>query len=407
MDIRNVIVVVIDRLGAGYLGPYGNTWVETPGFNRLASESVLFEHSIADTPAVEGAYRSWWLGTHAMCDASAAGVPELPRAAVEAGVLSTLLTDDSQLSRHPLAHGFTQVIHLTSSSAREPVARVEESQLGQFFAAAMEWLSGASSPFLLWLHARGMGGAWDAPRDFRERFADDEDPLPPDFVDPPDRALGSDLDADALWGATQAFAGQVLLLDTCLGALLDALEHFPFGKQTLLALTSPRGFPLGEHGYLGPCGDQLFGEVLHTPLLLRFPNRAGACQRVHALIQPGDLYCTLADWLGLARHRPDWGRSLSELVEGEVNWRRECACSLGAAERSIRTPAWFLRQGPGGRAELYAKPDDRWEVNEVAGRCQDVVEQLAAALDQFHQLAKAGRLADLPALPPSLLQRAD
>ena len=48
--------------------------------------------------------------------------------------------------------------------------------------------------------------------------------------------------------------------------------------------------------------------------------------------------------------------------------------------------------------ELFAKPDDRWEVNEVASRCGDVVEQLAAAADQFEQAAAAGTLATLPPL---------
>jgi len=36
-----------------------------------------------------------------------------------------------------------------------------------------------------------------------------------------------------------------------------------------------------------------------------------------------------------------------------------------------------------------------------------VVEQLTAALHQFHQFAKVGRLADLPALPPFVLERTD
>jgi len=31
---------------------------------------------------------------------------------------------------------------------------------------------------------------------------------------------------------------------------------------------------------------------------------------------------------------------------------------------------------------LYGKPDDRWEVNDVADRCPEVVERLSAALDE-------------------------
>ena len=77
------------------------------------------------------------------------------------------------------------------------------------------------------------------------------------------------------------------------------------------------------------------------------------------------------------------------------------ACSVGAGQRSIRTPAWFLRESPAG-IELYAKPDDRWEINEVAQLCAEVVEQLMGLLSQYESLARAGQLSDLPKLPPLL-----
>ena len=65
--LRRAIVIVIDRLGSGFLGPYGNTWIETPALNELASESVLFEDAIADSNDLTLLYRSYWSGVHAMC----------------------------------------------------------------------------------------------------------------------------------------------------------------------------------------------------------------------------------------------------------------------------------------------------------------------------------------------------
>jgi hypothetical protein len=35
-------------------------------------------------------------------------------------------------------------------------------------------------------------------------------------------------------------------------------------------------------------------------------------------------------------------------------------------------------------AELYAKPDDRWEANDVASRCPDVAARLLSVLDGLH-----------------------
>ena len=60
MSLRNAVIVVIDRLGAGFLGPYGATWLDTPALNRLASQSLLIEHPLSDSPELVQVYRSFW-----------------------------------------------------------------------------------------------------------------------------------------------------------------------------------------------------------------------------------------------------------------------------------------------------------------------------------------------------------
>ena len=71
-------------------------------------------------------------------------------------------------------------------------------------------------------------------------------------------------------------------------------------------------------------------------------------------------------------------------------------------ERAIRTPAWYLRKTES--PELYVKPDDFWEVNDVAVRCQEVVECLLDAADRFEQTIYGGSVADLPALSDVLVE---
>ncbi len=71
-------------------------------------------------------------------------------------------------------------------------------------------------------------------------------------------------------------------------------------------------------------------------------------------------------------------------------------------ERAIRTPAWYLHKVE--PPELYVKPDDFWEVNDVAVRCQEVVECLLDAADRFEQTIYSGSVADLPALSDVLVE---
>jgi hypothetical protein len=79
--------------------------------------------------------------------------------------------------------------------------------------------------------------------------------------------------------------------------------------------------------------------------------------------------------------------------------------AVAPGQRAIRTPAWLLRESRADgevRHELFAKPDDRCEANEVSSRCGEIPALLAAELDRFEQAAAAGQLAELAPLPEIL-----
>ena len=401
----SAIVVVIDRLGAGFLGPYGNTWIDTPQFNRLASQSLLCETALADSPDLALAYRAWWTGRHALEPAMDSRLT-LPQAAGEAGLEVVLVTDDGQVSELPDAAHFAERVVLPSPQATQAADELEQTGLAKLFLAATERIRNTNGPALVWIHSRGMSGPWDAPLALRQQFADEDDPVAPDFVEPPRRFFERDADPDELLGYVHAYAGQVALVDVCLGLLLDAIDQSPLQGQALLAVTSPRGFPLGEHGRVGPLDEALYGELLHVPLLLRLPDGAGALARTRRLIQPCDLAATLSKWLELPPWSPSgFAASLLPLARGENLPPRELAVATGTAQRVVRSPAWLLHEAVVDDEiyrKLYTKPDDRWEANEVTSRCGDIAEQLAAAADQFRQAAAAGTLASLPPLPDAL-----
>lgn len=415
----NAIVLAIDRLHAGYLGCYGNTWVATPEFNRLAAESFLFEQALIDTPHLAEIYESYWLGSHALERRGARpdGAASLIELLGQAGVATTLISDEPEISRHALAGQFGEVIRLDDAdeSGAQPAssaADAAETRLAGFFAVASDWLASARGPFCLWLHVQSLGATWDAPYEFRRQYADEDEPAPPDFASAPSRELSEDFDPDELLGICQAYAGQASLLDLSLGGFLEAVRSSRGAAETLLAVTSTRGFPLGEHRRIGAENEALYGELVHVPWLLRLPDATGASDRSQALVQPPDLFGTLVDWWNLSRPaRPGYGQSLLPLVRDEREALRDRACiARDDGQRAIRTPAWFLRvpartaesaHPPG--AELFAKPDDRFEVNDVADRCAEAAEALQLALADFKAAAQAGALDRLAPLDASLV----
>jgi arylsulfatase A-like enzyme len=246
-----------------------------------------------------------------------------------------------------------------------------------------------------------MSAAWDAPLEFRNAQADEEDPPPPPFVDPPDRTLARDYDPDELLGIEQAYAGQVQLVDACLGLLMAALDESPSRDEALLAVTSPRGYPLGEHLRVGPSDGALYGELLHVPLLLRLPADEREAARLQQLVQPCDLAPTIAVLCGWGDWPADgYGRNLLS-SKGPADQQREAIVAIGPGQRAIRTRAWFLRESAARNEpvyELFAKPDDRWEVNEVSNRGGEVASLLAAELDRLERALTTGNLAEIPPL---------
>jgi arylsulfatase A-like enzyme len=397
MQATNAVVLVVDRLGAGWLGPYGNAWLETPNFNRLAAQSVVCETVIAESPDLAATYRAYWSGRHALEPSSTTS----SSLSLHVSGDSVLLTDDRRVAEHPLAAAFGERRVFDAASAVNSAPSIEQTGLFAFFDAARTALSTKNGPGVVWLHSRGMSGLWDAPLELRYQFADEQDPDPPDFVEPPEAMLAERSDPDELLGLAQAYAGQVSLADLCLGILLDALDEHPLAQETMLVVTSPRGYPLGEHRRVGACDEALYGELLHVPLVLRFPACGHALVRSQQIVQPHELFSMVAETCGWYAADAAYRSRLLPELRGEMAGASGVACCVGSGQRAIRTPAWFLRESmaeDGPRRELFAKPDDRWEANEVSSRCGEAVELLATELERFAAAASQGQLSESPPL---------
>ncbi len=386
------VVLVLDGLGSGYLGPYGNTWIETPAFNELACQSCLFEQAIVDSPSLDGLYRSLWTGRHAAAVDGAQGPGEsLLEQLGRRGCSTLLITDEPDCAGHALADAF-EGIQLLTSDERCELLPAEETGIARIFAETIEAVSGQAAD-LIWVHSRALQAAWDAPLEFRLQFADEEDPDPPISAEPPALRLGPESDPDVVQGWLWAYAGQIVLLDLCLQPLLAALDALD--PSPLFILTGARGYPLGEHGALGSVATGLYTELLQVPLLIRLPTGQFATHRIPNLVQPANLSATLMSWFDGVVDSPIAAGLWPLMRETTPIWP-ELAVSQTPTEWALRTPTWFARIAPKADSspaqsfgqepflqvsELFLKPDDRWDVNDVSDRCPEVIQA-------FHRLWK-------------------
>ena len=87
---------------------------------------------------------------------------------------------------------------------------------------------------------------------------------------------------------------------------------------------------------------------------------------------------------------PDVGRSIVRLLEGDAGlWRsglRDRVYSVGTGGGHALTVAgWSLVQPLDGTAKLFRKPDDFFDLSDVADRSQDISKVLAECLDALIQ----------------------
>lgn len=398
---RNLICIAVEGLHAGTVGAYGNSWIGTAALDDLAARSFVFDQAYLEHTTLDQFYRGAWYGSGAgSLQLAGESQTSLPRLLTAAGMHTALITDSAQVAACLPAAEFAE--QLLVEPAAEPASAEDpgETEFARLFSTATEWLAAPPrEPFCLWLHARGMSGAWDAPLAMRNRFAEEDDPEPPKLVVPPNQWLPDRFDPDEPLGIKHAYCGQVVLLDMCLGAVLDQVLEGPLAENTAVAFFSTGGFPLGEHRRIGPCDEALYNETAQLVMMLRFPEAENSLARSQALVQPCDLPGTLVDWLELDRSGLGDGTasSLLPIVRGEKPPWRDHLRMTSLHDRALRTRAWHLRQPLTGAAELYAKPGDRWEVNEVAKLLPEVAEGMQAVL-AAEVASPATELAPLPEL---------
>ena len=377
-SVPPVVCLIMDRLSAGMLGAYGNTWVGTPCFDKLASCSILFEQNVLTSPFIKHFYNAVWHGGTAPSDA-------LPGCFGANGMDTLLITDEMKFKGDQ--SGFADISLIAPES--DPNASCTETE--KFFATAADHLSRVDNPALVWLHSNCLGRDWDAPYEMRMWYAAEEDPPPPKSQDAPHFLTGPETDPDEILGWAQAYAAQISHWDQCLGHFLDVIDGHPILKDALLLVAGCRGFPLGEHravgaGSLENPDCELYGELLHLPTLCRVPGGPRAV-RQSGLMQPEDLYAMLRQWIN--QDEKDTTLLGLNFLESETFSRSAVISEHDNGSWAVRTPAWFFRY-PGQAdksGELYLKPDDRWEVNNVADRCDDVVQ----AMKRLYRDAKAGK----------------
>jgi len=113
----------------------------------------------------------------------------------------------------------------------------------------------------------------------------------------------------------QRYLGLVTLVDKSIGAILGCLERCGLSDHTIVVHTSDHGDSLGAHHLFGK--EVMFEEAARVPLLVRLHSQKRG-KIVPQSVSHIDFVPTLLDLLGQPKHPQCAGKSLLQLIRGEV-----------------------------------------------------------------------------------------
>lgn len=351
---RCALVITLDRFPASILGCYGNEWIETPHVDRFAARGQVADNCW--TPRI---------GPATADDVFSAANCVTP---VKSESVRTLLFQeaDAQVDFSSLKFSHRETVRGELGPTAKP-DRIPLAALARRVQTAWAAERSAGRSCLMWIHGAGLSIPAFPPAGFADLYQDEFE----------DREVKFDtMSEEERFHHPSTTAGMASLLDHWIGQAVAATQGDTATTPTLIVFTAAQG--IGWHplpNSFGPL-DELRSQAAHVPWI------------VHAVREDRESPCA-----GLRTDRLCSPRQLGPLLDG---WFRSADVAVEASDKITTTsPSGAMRitaldwaaifprcamptalSGHGTRPLLFSKPEDFWEVNNLAEVAPEIVEGL-------------------------------
>ncbi|MEO0322307.1 MAG: sulfatase [Myxococcota bacterium] len=375
---QNVIVLTIDTLRASKLRAYApSSRVRTPALDAFARQATLFERAQAPEnwtkPSVASILTGLFPATHGTKN-DGSKLPEdaltLGEVFQGAGFQTASFLANGYVSR---AFGFDQGWDHYTNYIRER----RNTNASNVFREAREWIDehAGEGRFFAYLQTIDPHVPYDPPDRFLAMYDGGEYDgqvtnrrthlLLEDAKKRPPRVTFTERDKERIEALHD---GEISYHDAEMAKFLAFLDERGLTENTLFVITSDHGEEFEEHGSWGH-GHSIFQELLHVPLLVRFPGVADAGRRVPHVVSTQAIAPTVLEaaglpvpaamevgsLLGFARGAPPPGPWLA-FSDFQENRRVVRALDWKLVLRSSLTYVLFdLARDPGERNEMNGR----------------------------------------------------
>lgn len=361
-----IVLITLDSTRADRIGFLAAKLGLTPNLDRLAADSLIFEHAYAQAPGSVVSHASILTGAYPQATGMSeiggtlpSALPYLPDLLKAQGYRTAAFVSSASLdARNGLAQGYDRGFETYDSGyrlhAKEGGSSLSEgASRGKSAAArAIEWLAqNKQQQFFLWIQI-------------------------------------SESTAGNNSGA--AYNSSLKTMDAAVGQLVTALQQRKQYDGVAIVVAAAEGESLGAHGEDGH-GIFLYDETIHVPLLLKLPQgQAGtkqASSRVSAKARLVDVAPSVLEVAGVPVPSQLPGQSLLRVAKSNADQPAYSRADLPqrgfgwSKLESWRAGKYLYIRAP--QPELYDLSADPGATRNLAQTSKATLDTLAAQLDQF------------------------
>jgi arylsulfatase A-like enzyme len=311
-----VIVYLVDTLRADHTMPYGYARDTTPELAKFAGDAVVFEQAIAQAswtkPSVASLFTSLLPGKHRAVqlrdplDSGHVTIAEMLQAkyfATGAVIANSVI--------YSAGSNFEQGFDLFAGmhGAGNRVSKVVEA--GPVVDEALSWIDERRGlPTFLYVHTMDPHVPYTPPEPFNMKYEPHPTPDHP-AVDPRgDYKEPADLDR-----LIAQYDGEIAYGDREFGRFVSELKRRGLYDRALMVFMGDHGEEFLDHGQFTH-GKTVFDELIHIPMIVKFPGGREAGQRVRQQVQEVDVLPTVLQEMGLPVPPAIAGHPLQPVVAG-------------------------------------------------------------------------------------------
>lgn len=388
----NVILYLIDTLRADHLGCYGYEGETSPEIDRFSQDSVLFANCTAQSGWTKPATASILTSMLPRQHGALMYADKLPKSSK---LLSQVLHQAGYETRAVVTNPFVNP-NFGFDRGYDNFTYLERAKSGEVNEAILPWVRNRSvqKPFFLYLHTLDPHlpyGKFNNKKCWALQAASIRKENKDDWQESDDKKLKSSYRA-----AVRGYDKEIAANDESFGALLQALKDTGQYDNTLIVLVSDHGEELLDHGRMGH-NNSLYQELLHVPLIIKFPGQRGAGTRILPCWQQIDIAPTVLASAGVEvpeamagqiylpggsvgeRQRP----ALIQLKTTQSDWQGEGKkqarmLHMDAVRQGdwILTRTWVNLEGRLEPEELYNLADDPAQKDNLASSYPELTAQL-------------------------------